>query len=99
MGQEELTLMLVFSPSMDGYWKYNSDVTMNEFVHDVFANKSEITYTRSWIARQAIKLEQWLNGLNGWQLGLLFVGVFGGLCGLMILLDYCCAPTQSIKTD
>ena len=98
--EDELPMMLIFSPIQDGYWKYNAkEQKMIDFVDDVFGGKLEITYTRSWIARQAIKLEKWLNSLNAWQLPLLFIGIFGFLCGVMVLLDQCCAPTEQLKTD
>eukprot|EP01084_Bolivina_argentea_P155624 271193_1 len=98
--EDELPVMLVYSPKEDGYWKYKNDIgSMSEFYNEIFEGNLEIIYTRNWIARQAVKLERWLNNLSGWQIALVFISVFVLLCGIMVLLDYCCSPTPSIKTD
>ncbi len=46
-----------------------------------------------------MKLERFLNGLNGWQIAFLFVGVFVSLCILVVGLDYYCAHDPRNKTD
>merc|ERR1719242_483540 len=95
-------MMVMYNPKLDGYWKMTeteSGQTMTQFVEDVFVDKLEITFARSWFARQAAKLERWLNSLKGWQVALVFVGVFVGLCGLMVFLDWVCSPKADDYAD
>jgi predicted anti-sigma-YlaC factor YlaD len=65
---------------------------MSEFIEQVFKQELEITFTKNWFSRQAMKFEKWLNSLAAWQIACLFISVFGGLCALMIGLDYWCSP-------
>eukprot|EP01083_Nonionella_stella_P122466 368454_1 len=99
--EESLPLFLLYSPKQDGYWKYDANEdTMIVFLNDAFSGELEITYTRNWIARKAMKVERWLNELSGWQIALVFIGVFVVLCAIMVLLDYCCTPAlPPIKDD
>ena len=115
INEDDLPLMLIYSPKQDGYWIYddmkdyndNGDViiiddegknvkkvTMNRFIDNVFNERIEIKYIRGWIARQAMKLERWLNSLSGFAIAGVFISVFVILCGLMVLLDYCCSPSH-----
>ena len=100
--ESSLPMMVMYSPKEDGYWKMEgAEGGMLQFVEDVFDDKLEITYARSWFARQAGRLERWLNSLNAWQIALVFIAVFVGLCGLMVLLDWMCSPKmdEGIKMD
>lgn len=102
LDESELPTVIMFSPKEDGYWKMPKEGgSMTKFVENIFDEKLEITYTRSWFARQTMKLEKWLNSLNGWQIALFFVSVFVGLCGLMMFLDWLCSPKsdEGIKMD
>ena len=98
---EQLPLMLLYTPREDGYWIYeqNGNKDMKGWLDDVFNDKLEIIYTRNWIARQAIKLERWMNSLSSLAVGCVFVGVFVCLCGIMVALDYFCSPAEPLKTD
>lgn len=87
----ELPLLIIYDPKQDGYYTHHSiDI---QFINDVIIeHKLEITYTKGYISRQALKLEKWLNTLHGWQIALLFIGIFGGLCAIVVGLDYLCTP-------
>ena len=60
-------------------------ITLDRFVDNVFNDRIEITYIRGWIARQAMKLERWLNSFSPFAIAGVFVIVFVTFCGLMVL--------------